>query len=231
LIKGNKIEEFLRKRLNNITFDKLKIPTYITAFDIEKKREVVYTKGDVTQAVRASISIPGIFIPIENNNEIIVDAGIVDPVPTEVLKKNGAELIIAVNVTSFKDKPPLYAQEAKKQKLNKKMPTMIEATMKSLSIMGSEIAHADLKDPNIDFIIDVYLDGVDLFDYKKAKLIIKKGEKTAQRRLKEIKSLAEPHTFKDFLNELGVEFGLKGLVQKMKETMEVKDEKVQSNSL
>lgn len=220
LIKGNKIEDFLRKRLNSITFDKLKIPTYITAFDIDKNREVIYTKGDVTQAIRASISIPGIFIPVENNNEIIVDAGIIDPVPTEVLKNKGAEIIIAVNIIGFKEKAPLYDEVAKKQKVNKSMPSMIQATMKSLSIMGSEMAIANLRKPGIDCIIEVYLKGVDMFDYKKAKMIIKKGETSAKASLENIRSITEPHPLKEFLESLNKSLNLKEIVKEVKKTID-----------
>lgn len=215
IIKGNKIEEFLRVRMNNITFDKLKIPTFITAFDLDKKREVIYSRGDVTQAVRASISIPGIFIPVENNNEIIVDAGLVDPVPTEVLRKNGADIIIAVNVSGYREKPTLYNQKAKKQRVNKRMPSMINATLKSISIMGAELAHADIKRSKIDFVIDVNLEGIELFDYKKAGKIIKKGEATAKASLKKIINITEPHPFTDFLAELG----FKGIASKVKDTI------------
>ena len=104
LIKGKKIEEFLKEKFGDLKFNELKIPLFITAFDIENKQEIIFHKGNVAKAVRASISIPGIFVPTENNGKILVDGGLTDLIPTEILKKEGADIIIAVNLNSIKEK-------------------------------------------------------------------------------------------------------------------------------
>src|SRR6056297_3089720 len=106
LIKGKRIEKFIQEELKDTKFKDLEIPLYITAFDIENKQEIYFNKGSVSKAVRASISIPGMIVPVENNNRILVDGGIVDPIPTEVLKKAGADIIIAINVNERETKKP-----------------------------------------------------------------------------------------------------------------------------
>ena len=212
LIKGKKIEEFLEKRLKNITFEDLKIPLYITAFDINNKREVVFTKGDVAKAIRASISVPGIFIPVESKKEILVDAGMVDPIPSEILKEKGAEIIIAVNVNNMKSKKPMYGESIGAKKGDKKLPSMLETTMKSLNIIGSEAAKADLVGDKVDFVINIFLEDINLLDYKKAEKAIEKGKMAARNSLKEIKKLTESHPFKSFLGELNKNINLKDIV-------------------
>lgn len=213
LIKGKKIEEFLEKRLKNVTFKDLKIPLYITAFDINKKREVIFNKGDVAKAIRASISVPGIFIPVENKREILVDAGMVDPIPSEILKEKGAEIVIAVNVNNMKNKKPLYGEAIGVKRGNKKMPSMLETTMKSLNIIGSEAAKADLVGDKVDFVINVFLEDINLFDYKKAGKAIEKGKIAARNSLKAIKELTEPNSFISFLEELNKNLILKDLIK------------------
>lgn len=221
LIKGNKIEEYLEKKLNNIEFKDLKIPLFITAFDIDKKREIIFSKGDVSKAVRASISIPGIFVPVENNNKILVDAGLVDPIPTEILKKVGADIIIAVNVNIVKERAPIYNEKATLKKGKKKLPSMLDSTMRSLNVISSETSKADLQSGKADFIINVDLENVTLLDYKKTKIALEKGKRAAKKCLEEIKNVNEPRPFKTFLDELntGVETIVKQ-VQKAKKAIQ-----------
>lgn len=221
LIKGKKINEFLERKLREVNFEDLKTPLYITSFDIEKRREIIFSKGNVAKAVRASIAIPGIFIPIENKNEILVDAGMIDPVPTEVLKKMGAEIIIAVNVNNFKERKPVYNESASSAKSTKKMPSMLETTLKSLNIMGAEAAKADLMFDKADFVINVFLEDVNLFDYQKAKKVIEKGKKAARAALENLKNITQPHPLKDLLNEINKNLTLKNIVKEVKKNIDL----------
>jgi NTE family protein len=81
-----------------VQFSDLKIPFACVATDIMTGGEVVMNHGSVLEAVRASISIPGIFTPVNHEGRYLVDGGLVNPVPISVLKNMGAEFIIAVNV-------------------------------------------------------------------------------------------------------------------------------------
>lgn len=107
LVSGKKVENYIRELIKNKTFKELKIPLYITAVDINKGRLVVFNKGDVASAVRASISIPGVFTPVEMGDMTLVDGGMMDPVPTDVLK-NHADVIIAIDFGP-EIKPKSYA--------------------------------------------------------------------------------------------------------------------------
>ncbi len=80
--------------------EKLKIPFYAVATDLEKGQEMVFGKGNTGTAVRASCSIPGIFRPVKISDRIYVDGGVVSPVAVEAAKRFGADVVIAVDVSS-----------------------------------------------------------------------------------------------------------------------------------
>lgn len=200
-IKGERIEQFLKERLKEVDFKQLKIPLFITAFDIDKKQEIVFQRGDVAKAVRASISIPGIFVPIENNNRILVDGGVFDPIPTEVLRKK-ADIIIAVNVTSMKFRKPRMNEEATLKRSIKKIPNILKSVLQSIAVVGAEASRVDLYNDMPDLIINVNVEDINLFDFEKAKYAIRKGAAAAQKSLKEIKSLTKKNSFKDFLESI-----------------------------
>ena len=98
-IKGKKIEKLLESILGgNITFEDLQIPFACVATDIQTGEEIVINSGSVTEAIRASISLPGIFTLVKYEDRYLVDGGLTTPVPVEVVRQMGADFIIAVNV-------------------------------------------------------------------------------------------------------------------------------------
>ncbi len=106
LISGNRAEEILNSiALQDKTFDDLKIPFAAVATDIKTGAKVILNQGSVIKAVRASISIPGIFTPVKYQDYYLVDGGVVDPVPVDVVQKMGADIIIAVSLTEKTPKP------------------------------------------------------------------------------------------------------------------------------
>lgn len=98
LIKGRKTEDILASYLGDVMFSELKVPYACVAADIDTGEEVVIKEGLVVSGVRASISIPGIFLPVERDGRYLVDGGLVNPVPVSVVRSMGADFVIAVNV-------------------------------------------------------------------------------------------------------------------------------------
>jgi len=98
-IDGNRISDFLVSLMGNRSFSSLKMPFAAVAADIERAEEVVITEGLLVKAIRASISIPGIFTPAMLKGRSLVDGGLMNPVPVDVVKNLGADYIIAVDVT------------------------------------------------------------------------------------------------------------------------------------
>lgn len=81
-------------------FSELNIPVWMVATDLETGQKVVLTSGSVLDALRASISIPGLFAPARIKNRWLVDGGLVDPVPVSVARAMGADIVIAVDLSS-----------------------------------------------------------------------------------------------------------------------------------
>jgi len=98
LIDGNKIAEFIRSNIGEKNIEDLRLPFCAVSTDLATGNEVVIKDGDIIEAVRASISIPGVFTPVKRNNAILVDGGLVNPVPVSVVRKMGADFVIAVNL-------------------------------------------------------------------------------------------------------------------------------------
>ena len=97
-VHGNKVKELLKAIIGDIEFKDLKIPLSVVATDINTGEEVIIKEGSVIEAVRASISIPAIFMPVKLKDKFLVDGGIVNPIPVKVVKDMGADFIIACNV-------------------------------------------------------------------------------------------------------------------------------------
>lgn len=202
IIKGEKIEKFLREKLGGLSFKDMKIPLYITAYDLTKKREVVFDRGDVAKAVRASISVPGVFIPIENKGEVLVDGGVADIIPIDALKNAKADIIIAVNVDSIKEKKALYGQEAVQQKKDKNMPSIFKIINQTTQVMSSKASKLEIENEKADFVISPDLKDLEILDFSKTKKTIKIGERSAKKSIEELKQITEPNPFKAFLEEL-----------------------------
>ncbi|MCP2239087.1 patatin-like phospholipase family protein [Thermoanaerobacterium thermosaccharolyticum] len=98
-IKGDKIEKFLSSYMKK-DFDELKIHLYAIATDIKQGREIIFSKGSVIKAVRASISIPVVFEPVEFQNTKLVDGSIINFDAIDLALKLGADIIIISDVSS-----------------------------------------------------------------------------------------------------------------------------------
>ncbi len=100
LIDGERLGELMRKRLLAPRFEDLRVPFRSVATDLRRGVEVVSGAGDLPTAVRASISIPGIFTPVVRGGTLLVDGGMVNPLPVSVTRAMGAEFVIAVDLTA-----------------------------------------------------------------------------------------------------------------------------------
>jgi NTE family protein len=98
-MKGNKLYRVLKKYFGNKTFYDVKLPLKIIASDIRKRESRIFDKGPLAEAIMASCSMPGVFQPFQFSEDILLDGGVINPLPTEPLFKIGVKRIIAVNVT------------------------------------------------------------------------------------------------------------------------------------
>ena len=99
LIDGNKIADFIRMYIKAKNIEDLPLPFCAVSTDLATGKEIIIKKGDIVEAVRASISTPGIFTPVIKDNMTLVDGGIVNSIPVSVVRKMGADIVIAVDLT------------------------------------------------------------------------------------------------------------------------------------
>jgi len=100
LIDGRKITNFFRGQIRNVNIEEMPLAYRAVATDLSTGQEVVLSEGDLIDAVRASISIPGIFTPVKKDGGFLVDGGLVNPVPVSVVRNMGAQFVIAVDVNA-----------------------------------------------------------------------------------------------------------------------------------
>ncbi|MHA1528664.1 MAG: patatin-like phospholipase family protein, partial [Alphaproteobacteria bacterium] len=98
LLGGDRIMATLRRYFGDVAIEDLDVPYAAVAADLANNEKVVFRSGPVVDAVRASISIPGIFRPVANGGRLLVDGGLCDPVPVSVCREMGATRVIAVDV-------------------------------------------------------------------------------------------------------------------------------------
>lgn len=110
LMSGKKIYKTLKSYLGAVTFEQLKIPLRVCAVDIENGTTVIFKEGSVLDAVRASISIPGIFLPYEYQGRFLVDGGLINNLPINALDEFHCEHRIAISVRRSGRSPLLYRE-------------------------------------------------------------------------------------------------------------------------
>ncbi len=184
LIRGKKITNVLSGFLGgDIEFSDLKLPFACVATDIDTGEEIVMDRGLVLDALRASISIPGIFTVVRREGRFLVDGGLTTPVPVNVIRRMGADLVIAVNVN-----PSLSAHMAKsgrKRAGARKNPNIFQVMMQSFYITTGSLAQSSLA--NSDVVIEPDLTNIGAGDFHKASELIALGEKAARKAIPEIK--------------------------------------------
>jgi NTE family protein len=162
-IKGEKLENFINSKVKYTPIDKFKIPFYAVATNIQTGEEMVFGRGNTGKAVRASCSIPGIFKPDLIENKMYVDGGVVSPLAIDVARRYGADVVIAVDISSS---------------LTPLMPTgTVETIMQAIDIMNNKMAVIQMK--NADVVITPKVAYVGSTDFSKRHEAIMEGEKAA----------------------------------------------------
>ncbi len=100
LIKGEKILKVLGEFIGDVDIEDLSIPYACVAADLIGHQEVVFTKGRLLDAIRASCSVPTVFLPVAVDNMLLVDGGVLNPLPLDLVSRTPGDLLIAVNVNS-----------------------------------------------------------------------------------------------------------------------------------
>lgn len=99
LLSSEGLERFIMGNVGDLEFSDLKIPFTATATDLLSGEEVLLRSGRISTAIRASCAFPGIFLPVRVGEHTLVDGGLVHPIPTDVVRRMGAEFVIAVELS------------------------------------------------------------------------------------------------------------------------------------
>ena len=172
-IKGEKLEEFINKSVNHTPMEKFKIPFYAVATDLENGQEMIFGKGNAGTAVRASCSIPGIFRAVRISDRIYVDGGVVSPVAVEAAKRLGADVVIAVDISSAVDRTQPEGT--------------IDTILQSINIMYSKLSSIQLA--KADVVIKPKVAHIGSADFSKRHEAILEGEKAAIEALPQITAI------------------------------------------
>src|SRR3972149_6274949 len=141
----------------------MRIPFYAVATDIQSGQEIVFGRGNTGMAVRASCSIPGIFRPVKIANRMYVDGGVVSPVAVDAAKKIGADVVIAVDIST---------------EVEQTLPgNTVETILQSLNIMYSKLGSIQLC--QADVVIKPKVGHMGSADFSKRHEAILEGEKAA----------------------------------------------------
>ena len=134
-IKGEALQNFVNRSLQNRTLQKLNKPFATVVTDLQSGEMVIFRTGNTGMAVRASSSVPGVFQPVLINGREYVDGGLVSPVPVRAARSLGADLVIAVDISN----KPRFG----------KTRDSIDVMLQTFSIMGQSIAAYELNDADV----------------------------------------------------------------------------------
>lgn len=183
LIDGKKFTAFLEKSLDKQDFSNTMIPLKIVSTDLNTGNPHIFENGDVAQAVRASTSVPLVFKPVNFGDELLVDGGMCDPVPCDLVRGMGADIVIGANLYS------------KKEFIGKKL-TVPDIAMRTMRIFLFNLTEESLKDSDVIINLDIskFIKKSKLSKYftkEIAEEIIKIGEETTDKFIPQIKALLE----------------------------------------
>ncbi|KAB2337398.1 patatin family protein [Cytobacillus depressus] len=172
-IAGKKVKELIRILTHGKNIEELDLPVRVVATDLVTGEKVVFEKGSIADAVRASIAIPGIFVPEKLNGRILVDGGVVDRVPVSVVKEMGADIVIAIDVSHVKT--------------NSEITSIYDVIMQSLDIMQMElVSHREIVS---NFMIKPRVEMFSSRAFTNIEEIIQIGEAETKKYVAQIKEL------------------------------------------
>lgn len=206
LVKGEKVINKIRQIVPERNIEDLAIPFCAVATDIIQGTETVFTEGDLYEAIRASISIPTVFQPLQLNDHYYVDGGLTNPIPVNRVKRFDDDLLVVVDVSapipyqkktieSIQPANNKYSEKIEliKAKFNSLIPSqkksenieIFNLSNRSIGTMMRKISELTLEKHQVDLLISISKESFSTYDFYKAKEIIKEGEEVTLNALKD----------------------------------------------
>jgi NTE family protein len=171
MIKGDALQSKVNQLVKNRPIEQMKIPLGIVATDLKTGNPILFQRGDTGQAVRASSSVPGIFMPTVIQGKEYVDGGLTSPVPIKFTRNLGADIVIAVNISS----------DPSDQQVSGILGTLLQTT----TIMGRSITNWEL--PLADVLVVPQLPQMKSTDFRSRNAAILAGEIAMQQQITQLK--------------------------------------------
>lgn len=202
VVKGERIIEAIKEIVPDTRIEQLPIPFCAVSTDWKSGREVVFRSGSLFDAIRASISLPSFFEPVQHDGMILVDGGVINPFPLNRVKRTGNDLLVGVDVSGHDYQGQIELQQvlnAKRKRdrswshtlLNKLIPDHIEfnyytllSRSSSLMIRQNSKLMVELTHP--DVLIDIQLNRYTTFDFDKSEKLIAIGRNHTRKALHQI---------------------------------------------
>ncbi|MBB3226591.1 NTE family protein [Luteibacter sp. Sphag1AF] len=163
LVQGQKLEDYVNELVHHLPIEKLRMPFAAVATELETGERAIFVRGNTGQAVRASSSIPGVFEPVAIGGKHFVDGGVVSPVPVDAARQLGANIVIAVDISS---KPSGSNPDG-----------MMGIVGQSITIMGKKLAEQELS--RADIVIRPKVGTIGPTDFDQKNVAILEGERAA----------------------------------------------------
>jgi NTE family protein len=163
LVKGQKLQDYVNQLVGNRPLEKLDRPLAVVSTELETGERAVFVRGNTGQAVRASSSIPGVFEPVAIGGKHYVDGGVVSPVPVDAARQLGADIVIAVDISTRPD--------------GSNPDGMLNIVGQSIGIMGRKLAEQELARADVVIRPKVGMIGPTDFDQKNVAIL--EGERAA----------------------------------------------------
>jgi len=205
LIKGDRLLNMFQGQFVECQFSDLRVPFAAVATELATGKELWLREGNVSGAVRASCTVPGLFPPVWRDGRYVVDGSVVNPIPVSLCRAMGAEVVIAVDLGSHMDRrfrldpQPLRPTGSERRRLLSVLgsskrsdipppPSIVDTLLGAIDVMQEKIAHARLVSEPPDVLLTPRLGLLGPFEYHRAAMAIGEGREAVGRMLPEIRA-------------------------------------------
>ncbi|WP_228488116.1 patatin-like phospholipase family protein [Caenimonas koreensis] len=175
MLRGEALSRYVNQQVGGKLIEQMPMPLGIVATDLNSGQGVLFQRGDTGTAVRASSAVPAVFVPVKINGHEYVDGGLVSPVPVRYARQMGAEVVIAVDISSEPEGNP--------------STDTLQILLQTFAIMGKSINSFELKDA--DIVVRPALTGVSGADFTVRRKSIEAGRAAMLRLMPQLKALME----------------------------------------
>ena len=192
LFQGNRLAEYIARQFGERSFDQLRLPVALVAVDINAGERVILQDGSVLEAVRATSAVPGLFPPVKRGDQLLVDGGVLDNLPADVARELGADIVIAVDVSSDEQTvEPLYHSRL----VPPGLADTINVLWRTMLVMSREANRRSREVGRPDLLIRPPIPtGVTILTgLRQAREIVNAGEQAMARALPHLKEILSPN--------------------------------------